>query len=111
HSLYKDIIDTLDEAQAHIWWGDLLREAVRVDPSDAVAREMYIELMKINFDYYIHEVPVGLLVDPEEFSKELDEFTWVVQAHGAADRYKEALNKWRVYCDTFRDYLSKQPRC
>lgn len=88
---------------------DLLREALRADPSDRGAARGLIAELAGAFDYYIHEVPEGVLADPASFREELDEFEGLVTRLGLAERYAEALRRWRFHCEGWAAYLRRRP--
>jgi hypothetical protein len=88
---------------------DLLREALRADPGDReAARGLVTELARA-FNYYTHETPAGVLADPASFREELDEFEGLVARLGLADRFAEALRRWRFHCEGWADYLRRRP--
>jgi hypothetical protein len=53
----------------------------QTNPEDAKARAALIELFEADFDYYIHELPAGVLADAKAFAHELDQFEQLVSAH------------------------------
>jgi hypothetical protein len=87
----------------------LLREALRVDPSDRRAARSLVKELARGFDYYIHEIPEGVLADPALFHEELDEFEDLVTRLGLADQYATVLRRWRFHCNGWTDYLRRRP--
>jgi hypothetical protein len=87
---------------------DLLRDALRVDPTDRRAARWLAKDMARAFEYYTHEVPLGVLADPASFRQELDEFERLVAGQGLADRYAVALRHWRFHCEGWADYLRRR---
>jgi hypothetical protein len=81
----------------------LLREALAADPDDARARGELLALLARWFEYAVHELPTGLLADPEAFLRELDDFERLCAAQGTA-RYTEALRGWRFHGEAWADY-------
>jgi hypothetical protein len=86
----------------------LLREAIEVDPSDMQARDLLIERLRRSLDYYVHEVPAGILVPPEQFCAELTEFRELVIAAGRQALHRQELEEWQLHCDAWTDYLSRR---
>ena len=89
---------------------DLLREAIEVDPSDAEARTLLIEDLRYWLDYYVHEVPSGVLAKPEDFRQDLGEFEQLVDSAGRSPEFAEQLVGWRFHCHAWADYCSRRPR-
>jgi len=86
----------------------LLREALAADPNDAKARAALIRLYDGDFDYYLHDLPAGVLTDAASFARDLDHFEQLVAAHGVAERYATRLRRWRFHSQAWGDYLRRR---
>jgi hypothetical protein len=84
---------------------NLLREALRADPTDRHATQWLITELAGAFDYYTHEVPSGVLANPSSFREELDEFEGLAARLGLTDRYAAKLRLWRFHCERWAYYL------
>jgi hypothetical protein len=73
-----------------------------------MAREALIDLADADFDYYIHELPAGVLADADTFRCELDEFDQLVAAHGVTERYAARIRTWRFHCQAWGEYLRRR---
>ncbi|MDP9352791.1 MAG: hypothetical protein M3P51_14810, partial [Chloroflexota bacterium] len=93
---------------SEFWAEDLLREALRLDPHDSLARRELISVLESALDYYIHEVPSGVLAEPHTFRQELAEFEQLVAIEGLTDRYERALGEWRFHCEEWARYLEQR---
>lgn len=91
----------------------LLREAVRVDPSDDVARRRLIVRLVGYLEYTLHELPIGVLYGTDGATEEqceellvfLDEFKAHVQLTGQSDTYAELIQECEGHYSTYRDYV------
>jgi hypothetical protein len=92
----------------------LLREALRVDPSDVKARRRLIENEARYLQYTIHELPTGVLYGHNSASIEecselltrLAEFCEHVQVLGERRRYEELIANCRHHFRAYRQYLT-----
>ena len=85
---------------------DFLREALRMDPTDSAARRELISNLAEQLDYFVHEVPRGVLANSQYFRARLDEFWQLVTDEGLTERYEEAYRYWQLHCDAWEGYLS-----
>ena len=92
----------------------LLREAVRLDAGDALARRRLVERLASDLDDTLHELPAGVLsgqgfaTTPEQCDKLLDLLT-EFQAHvgilGDQETYADLIDECRSHYDAYRAYL------
>jgi predicted nucleic acid-binding protein len=82
--------------------------ALQHDPYDEIARKALIENLAYWFDFYIHEVPAGVLVEPAVFERQLDQFVALLQPAGLLPRYEKKLALWRFHANAYRDYLARR---
>ena len=91
----------------------LLREAIRLDPSDQRALEQLIASEASYFNYTLHELPTGVLYGHngatlEQCEKLLDglkEFETHVHQSEQALQYQELVNECRFHYQAYRQYL------
>ncbi|HVZ38012.1 MAG TPA: hypothetical protein VHI13_01950 [Candidatus Kapabacteria bacterium] len=80
-----------DDAEPHRWLGtpEHLREAIRLNPADDIARCRLVETILRWIGYAVHELPHGYLGDPEEDMEVLAEAEAV--AAGISDEARRGL--------------------
>jgi hypothetical protein len=91
----------------------LLREALRVDASDATARRRLVEKEAWYFEYTLHELPAGVLYghdaatseECDKLTRRLDEFCGHVRVLDAEARYGELIRECRYHYRAYADYL------
>jgi hypothetical protein len=92
----------------------LLREAIRLDPSDKRALEQLIASEASYLDYTLHELPTGVLYGRngatlEQCEKLLDglgEFESHIHQSGQTYQYQELVNECRLHYQAYRQYLT-----
>ena len=91
----------------------LLAEALRLDPSDDIARRHLIERRASYLEYTLHDLPVGILYGPdgasanecEELLSLLDEFKTHVKITGQQERYSELIRECEFHYHAYAAYL------
>jgi hypothetical protein len=92
----------------------LLKEALRVDPSDSRARKRLLDRMASRFEYALHELPAGVLYGydgatiPEcnDLLEELAEFRGHVEVLNEMAHYSALINECARHFLDYRDYLA-----
>ena len=87
----------------------LLEEALELDQQDSIAREILIKNYISVLDYCIHEVPIGILADTDEFKREIAYFSELVTQQGTLESYRKKLVGWQFHADSWGDYLALRP--
>ena len=90
-------------------YDSLLEKALELDPQDSIAREIMIKRYVDSFNYYIHEVPIGILADSNEFKKEIARFIELVTQQGTLENYRKKLVGWQLHAEWWGDYLARRP--
>ncbi len=91
----------------------LLREAVRVDPSDDLARRRLVQRLAGYLEYTLHELPDGVLYGADGATEQecdellalLLEFKAHVRLIGQLDIYAELVRDCEMHYAAYRDYL------
>ena len=91
----------------------LLREAIRVDPADQLARQRLVNRWASYLDYTLHELPTGVLYARDGATAEecgellelLDEFRGHVQTLGETEKFAELISECDLHFRSYRDYL------
>ncbi len=95
----------------------LLREAIRLDGDDRLARGRLVRALGDRLEYSLHELPTGVLHDsdfastPEqcrELEEELAEFEALVEAHGARPEHSELIAACRYHYRHYGEYLRRR---
>ena len=95
----------------------LLAEAVRLDPSDDIARQRIIKRHSSYLEYTLHDLPVGVLYGPdgastnecEELLGLLDEFKTHVAITGQQEHYSELISACEFHYNAYAAYLRSGP--
>lgn len=95
----------------------LLAEAVRLDPSDDIARRRLIERHASYLEYTLHEVPVGVLcgadsatlTECEDLLALLGEFKTHVAVTREEARYAELIRECEFHYNAYAAYLRSGP--
>lgn len=95
----------------------LLAEAVRLDPSDDIARRRLIDRHASYLEYTLHEVPLGVLYgsdgaslnECEELLALLDEFKAHVAVMREETRYSELIRECEFHYNAYAAYLRRGP--
>lgn len=85
---------------------DFYEVAIQHDPSDNIAQQALITDLSRNFDYYIHEVPTGLLCKPDVFQVELAKFAALIKLTGLLEKYEKKFVLWQFHCQAWANYLA-----
>jgi hypothetical protein len=91
----------------------LLREAVRLDADDALARRRLVERHASYLDYTLHELPDEVLYGQDGATPEqcddllglLTEFEIHVEILGDQEKYAHLMDECRSHYNSYRDYL------
>lgn len=91
----------------------LLREALRVDAADQVARRRLVSRWSSYLDYTLHELPAGVLYGQNGATAEqcgellelLAEFSGHVQALGETEKFAELISECDFHFRSYREYL------
>ncbi|GGO41407.1 hypothetical protein [Deinococcus humi] len=95
----------------------LLREAVRLDPSDQRSLEQLLACDAEYFAYTLHELPTGVLSGLHGATREqcdvlldrLEEFETHLHRSEQAAKYQELVNEGRFHYRAYRQYLMTRP--
>jgi hypothetical protein len=107
HSVHHELPNHLRSAEG------LLREALRVDPEDQLARRSLVERWANYLEYTLHELPAGVLYgnngasvkECEELLELLDEFIAHVKYLGRTVEYSELVGDCLLHFKNYREYL------
>jgi hypothetical protein len=91
----------------------LLREAVRLDPTDRIARSRLVETVAWQLEYSLHELPAGVLWGNNGASAEecgwlldlLDQFRAHVTALHDERRFEDLIAECDLHFNAYREYL------
>ncbi|WP_424950912.1 hypothetical protein [Deinococcus sp.] len=91
----------------------LLREAVRLNPQDQLARRQLVAEEATYLRYTLHELPSGVLygmngATPEqcdELSDHLSDFRQLLQTDEEDRKYAQLIEECQFHYTTYRDYL------
>jgi hypothetical protein len=83
-----------------------LRRALQLNPDDSITVELLLHEYARRFDYYVHEVPFGILVQPAIFQTELAEFQELLDCYRLTERWHAALVKWTTLNADWDNYLN-----
>lgn len=91
----------------------LLKEAIRVDPNDRLARERLLEIWAPTFEYSLHELPAGVLYghngatipECDELLEFLDEFRSYAAGLEQPSRYASLIADCDRHFRSYREYL------
>jgi hypothetical protein len=84
--------------------GWYLERALERDPGDARARDLLIDDVDGGMDYVLHELPAGVLQDPDELQHDLAVFERAARDAGRLDEFGDRLPHWRFHADAARRY-------
>jgi hypothetical protein len=92
---------------------DLLREALRVDPTDVRARERIIAQHRSFLEYTVHELPAGVLYGQNgatateclELLELLEEFKTHVEAAGRRPEFEALIAECELHYRRYREYI------
>lgn len=90
---------------------DLLREAVRIDPSDTLARQRLVEKDAWFLDYTLHELPDFVLncataPQCQYLLALVDEFESNVHVLGLEERYGDLIGECRWHYAAYTEYIA-----
>jgi hypothetical protein len=94
--------------------GPLLRAALRHDPQDRASRRRLIKCLAEDFDYTLHEVPAGVVLDrmdgegPQkcvQLQNELQEFCDLVAQEQIGASYRNLIEECQYHFYAYEDYL------
>jgi hypothetical protein len=91
----------------------LLREALRIDPSDSIARRRLVERHASYLDYTLHELPAGVLFgadgatpdECDELMGLLDEFRGHLRVLGTQTKYEELIGDCELHYRAYAEYV------
>lgn len=94
----------------------LLREAIRVDPDDQLARRRLVKRWESYLDYTLHELPGGVLYAQNGATTEqcgellelLDEFRGHAQLIGEEEKFAELISDCNFHFRNYREYLLQE---
>ena len=81
-----------------------LERAMEADPADARAREVYIPRAVDGLEYRMHELPAGVLGEPEDLRDDVATLERAARAAGRLDDLREQLAHWRFHADAALRY-------
>jgi hypothetical protein len=96
---------------------DILERAIELDPEDARARQLLVEILAQWFDDCVHEVPAGVLYGNvattveqcSEMQSDLAVFRRNALALGQWGTYEGRVAEWERHAVGYADYLSHRP--
>ncbi|HEX6899711.1 MAG TPA: hypothetical protein VF789_08360 [Thermoanaerobaculia bacterium] len=94
----------------------LLREAIRVDAADSLARRRLVSRWSSYLDYTLHELPDGVLYGQNGATAEqcgellelLDEFRGHVRSIGETEKFAELISECDFHFRSYREYLLQE---
>jgi hypothetical protein len=69
---------------------------------------LILDRMARDFDYYTHEIPFGVLIEPTVFDRELKLFESYYEQSDSKSDWTLNLNKWRTVALLWRAYFSSK---
>ncbi|MBN8628196.1 MAG: hypothetical protein J0M17_22180 [Planctomycetes bacterium] len=93
----------------------LLKEAIRIDPNDRIARNRLLEIWAPTFEYSLHELPAGVLyghngatiAECGELLEFLDEFRTYAAELEQPSRYSSLIADCDLHFRCYRSYLQQ----
>jgi hypothetical protein len=86
----------------------LLDEALELEPGDAEVLDLQIRWYEHALEYCTHELPSGILEEPEGFRQLIEGFERALISSGRSAAFAEQLAKWRFHCDAWEDYRARR---
>ncbi len=94
----------------------LLREAIRIDPTDQIARDRLLQIWAESFEYSLHELPAGVLYgyngatipECEELLVILQEFRDCAAGFQQPSRFAELIADCDLHFRGYREYLTQE---
>jgi len=94
----------------------LLQQAVQTDPTDKLAKQRLLALMRYRFEYVLHELPVGVLYgqngatieECDELLVELSDYEHLAAELGDDEEDCALIAKSRLHIPAYKTYLSEE---